>query len=281
MLALRSLILSFLLLLSTSTAGLAWGEAGHATIAEIAGHYLSKKAKAHVQRLLGPGGHEMAAVASWADDIRDNERPETYNWHVVEIPPDAAGYDRARDCRNDDCIVEKIKQFAGVVGDRGIDRTKRTDALKFLIHFVGDLHMPLHAYAPLNHPKGTWVRIDGLTNKLHLWWDWGWWDLAFEDEFGTEPIKVAQTLTAQITAEERQAWMTGTPDDWANESFKLASEFVTAHSLLAAVREDNHSEEAPIVLPRSVLDNETKPVVIQRLKMAGVRLAWLLNEAFK
>jgi hypothetical protein len=268
-------------LLTSTRTGLAWGEAGHATVAEIAGHYLSKKAKANVRRLLGPGAHEMAAVASWADEIRDNGRPETYNWHVVEIPPDAAGYDRVRDCRNDDCIVEKIKEFVRVIGDRGAARTERVEALKFLIHFVGDLHMPLHAYAPLNHPKGTWVRIGGLTDKLHLWWDWGWWDLAFEEEFGTEPIQVAKTLVAQITADERQAWMAGTPEDWANESFKLASDFVTAHGLLAAVREDNHSGDAPIVLPRSVLDSEMKPVVVQRLKMAGVRLAWLLNEAFK
>jgi hypothetical protein len=276
-----SVLVGLLLLLSTSTACVAWGEAGHATVAEIAGRHLSKKARAHVRKLLGPGAHEMAAVASWADDVRDNGRPETYNWHVVEIPPDAAGYDRARDCRNDDCIVEKIKEFARVVADRRVARAERSEALKFLIHFVGDLHMPLHAYAPLNHPKGTWVRIGALTDKLHLWWDWGWWDRAFEDEFGTEPLRVAETMAAQITPEEQQAWMAGTPEDWANESFKLASEFVAAHGLLAAVREDNHSEKTPIVLARSVLDNEIGPVVIQRLKMAGVRLAWQLNEAFK
>ncbi|KAB2912311.1 MAG: hypothetical protein F9K29_19535 [Hyphomicrobiaceae bacterium] len=119
-----------------------------------------------------------AAVASWADDIRDNGRPETYKWHIVEIAPDAAGYDRARDCGNDDCIVEKIRAFARMAGD--------------------------------------------------------------------------------------------TLEDWANDSFKLASDFVAAHGLLAAVRE-----------PRSVLNNEIRPIVIERLKMAGVRLAWLLNEAFK
>lgn len=222
----------------------------------------------------------MAAVASWADEVRDDDRPETYNWHVVEIPPDGVRYDRARDCKNDDCIVEKIKEFAHMVGDRGVARAKRIEALKFLIHFVGDLHMPLHAYAPLNHPKGTWVQIGGITEKLHLWWDWGWWDLAFEDQFGSEPIGVAETLVAQISVDERNAWMGGTPEDWANESYTLASDFVTAHDLIAAVRENNHSEETPVILPRSALENEMKPVVVQRLKMAGVRLAWLLNEAF-
>lgn len=125
------------------------------------------------------------------------------------------------------------------------------------------------------------MRIGSKTDKLHLWWDWGWWDLAFEAEFGTEPIQVAQTLVAQITPEQRRARMAGAPEDWASESFKLAREFVMAHGLLAAVREENHSEETPVVFPRSVLDDEIKPVVIQRLKMSGVRLAWLLNEAFK
>ena len=105
--------------------------------------------------------------------------------------------------------------------------------------------------------------------------------MAFEDEFGTEPRQVADTMVAQITAEEQKEWMAGTPDDWANESFKLASHFVTAHDLLAAVRDGNQSQEAPIVLPRSALEDEMKPVVVRRLKMAGVRLAWLLNEAFK
>ena len=276
----RSLLV-LLLLLASSTASLAWGEAGHATVAEIAAHYLSGKARANVRRLLGPGEHEMAAVASWADQVRDSDRPETYPWHVVEIPPDGVSYDRARDCKNDDCIVEKIKQFARVVGDRRIARAERIEALKFLIHFVGDLHMPLHAYAPLNHPKGTWVQIGGTTEKLHLWWDWGWWDLTFEDEFGTEPKEVAETMISQITAEEQNEWMAGTPDGWANESFNLASEFVTAHDLIAAVRNTNHSQEAPIVLPRSALETEMKPGVVRRLKMAGVRLAWLLNEAFK
>jgi hypothetical protein len=276
----RSLF-AFLLLLATTTASLAWGEAGHATVAEIAAHYLSNKARANMRRLLGPGAHEMAAVASWADEVRDSDRPETYNWHVVEIPPDGTSYDRARDCKNDDCIVAKINEFARVIGNRRVARTERVEALKFLIHFVGDLHMPLHAYAPLNHPKGTWVQIGGITEKLHLWWDWGWWDLAFEDAFGTEPRQVADTLVAQITAKEQKAWMAGTPADWANESFKLASEFVTAHGLIAAVRDSEHAKEAPIVLPRSALEDEMKLVVVRRLKMAGVRLAWLLNEAFK
>ena len=216
-----------------------------------------------------------------ADEVRDSDRPETYNWHVVEIPPDGVHYDRARDCKNDDCIVEKIGEFTLLVGDRRVPKAKRVEALKFLIHFVGDLHMPLHAYAPLNHPKGTWVQIGGITEKLHLWWDWGWWDMAFEDQFGTEPIEVAETLVAQISVEERTAWMAGTPEEWANESFKLASNFVTAHEIIEAVRQGDNSAETPIILPRSVLESEMKPVVVQRLKMAGVRLAWLLNEAFK
>jgi hypothetical protein len=139
----------------TPSLALAWGGLGHRTVAEIAARYLSDQTKAQVIALLGqrPAAKAMVDVAIWADE---NERPESYPWHTVDIPPDGIRYDRARDCHNDDCIVEKIKDFAKVAGDQRIARSLRADALKYLIHFVGDIHMPLHAYAPLNHPQGTW-----------------------------------------------------------------------------------------------------------------------------
>ena len=223
---------------------------------------------------------QFVDVAPWADEIRDSgKRPETYNWHIVEIPPDGVRYDHARDCKNDDCIVEKIREFARIVGDRRIEKSERIEALKFLIHLVGDLHMPLHAYAPLNRPKGTSVRIGATTDKLHLWWDYGWWDDAFTREFGSDPNDVATKLAAQITAAQRNQWSRGTSEDWANESFGISHDFVTTHDIIATLRTNTNSEEAPIVLPASALD-EIKQIAIQRLKMAGVRLAWLLNEAF-
>lgn len=276
----RRFLIALSLVIVTPGLALAWGDGGHRTVAEIATRYLSENARAQVQDLLG-GLEQFVDVASWADDVRDSdERPGTYNWHVVEIPPDGVRYDRARDCSNDDCIVEKIKEFARIVGDRQIETSERIDALKFLIHFVGDLHMPLHAYAPLNRPKGTSVRIGNKTEKLHLWWDYAWWDAAFSDEFGSGPSQLATTLVAQITPAQQTGWSGGTVEDWTNESFALSHEFVTKYDIINALRLVSNSEDAPMVLPDSALV-EMKLVVVQRLKMAGVRLAWVLNEAFK
>jgi S1/P1 Nuclease len=270
------LSIAFILMLCTSGPGFAWGESGHRTVAEIAAHYLSARATAEVQDLLGAGPHVMAEVANWADAIRDSgdRWQETYYWHVVEIPPDGLHYDRTRDCQNDNCIVEKIKEFALVLGDRTVARPLRFEALQFLIHFVGDIHQPLHAFAPFNHPKGAWVRIGETTDKIHLWWD-----NEFVDKLGFDSSELADRLTSEITARDRTKWENGTSEDWANESYQTSYDFAAKHALLG-VNWGAVSEDAPIVLPTSVLD-EVKPIVALRLKMAGVRLAFLLNQALK
>lgn len=271
--ALRAL-LGLMLAVCTPSLCSAWGRLGHATVAEIAARSLSDRARAQVEELLagGPAAAAMVDVAIWADE---NERLESYPWHTVDIPTDGVRYDRARDCKNDDCIVERIKEFTRMVGDQRVEKSLRVDALKYLIHFLGDIHMPLHAHAPLNHPKGTWVRIGDRTQRLHLWWD-----NEFVEEFGSDPIELANRLVAEITTDQRKAWSSGAADDWANESFYMAREFVARHNLTSIVQSGDHSREAPIVLQGSVIE-EVKRVIGHRLKMAGVRLAWLLNRAFE
>ena len=270
----RRLLCAVMISICTPTVALAWGGLGHRTVAEIAARYLSEGAKAQVEELLGegPAAKAMVDVAIWADE---NERPESYPWHTVDIPPDGVRYDRARDCKSSDCIVEKIKEFAQIVGDRQVDKSQRADALKYLIHFVGDIHMPLHAYAPLNHPQGTWVRVGERVQKLHLWWD-----NEFVEELGSDPAELAKMLAAEITPDQQKSWIGGTSDDWATESFNMAREFVARHNMISVVRGGDNSAETPIVLPVSVTD-EVKRIIGHRLKMAGVRLAWLLNHALQ
>ena len=272
----RRVLAALILMLFTPASGYAWGESGHRIVADIAVHFLSARTAAEVQDLLGGGPHVMAEVANWADAIRDSgdRLEETYYWHVVEIPSDGVRYDRTRDCKNDNCIVEKIKKFALVLGDRTVARPSRVEALQFLIHFLGDIHQPLHALAPFNHPKGAWVRIGETTDKIHLWWD-----NEFVDELGFDSTELADRLATQITARDRTQWENGTSEDWANESFQITYDFAARHALLG-VRWDTVSKDKPIVLRTSIID-EVKPIVAQRLKMAGVRLAWLLNQALK
>lgn len=278
----RCLSLALLVFVCTQTASAgAWTITGHSTVVEIATRYLSQQTRDRIGDLLGRDPEELADLSTWADEIAA-ERPETDPWHAVDIPHDSAAYDRDRDCQNDDCIVERIKQFAQALADRRITQSLRAEALKYLIHLVGDLHVPLHAYAP-GPPddrwkgwegwEGPWVQIGDKTYQLHIWWDWG-----FVAGLGAASSDIASKLAARITTQDQDSWARGTPEDWANESFGLARTFVLKHGLIDPARLAGNSEDAPIILDAEVLD-EGRSVSAQRLKMAGIRLAWLLNRA--
>ena len=254
--------------------GHAWDVKGHQAVVEIAARFLSPDAVAGIDDLLDEGLEGMVDVSTWADEIVDG-RPETDPWHTVRVPLDAAGYDRSRDCPNDACIVEQIKRFAARLGDRQLDRSERAEALKFLIHFVGDIHVPLHAVVRLNPGKGVWVVIGEQSHYMHPWWDQG-----FVDALGPTASAIARTLSAEIARQDRRAWRGTTPDDWANESFAIARDFIAAHGIVESIRDGSGYTDNPIVLPASVIE-EMKPSIAVRLKMAGVRLAWLLNRAFR
>jgi hypothetical protein len=151
----------------------AWGSDGHHIVARIAWSQMTDAAKHAAQDLLGTA--DFIASSTWADEVR-SRRTETYNWHFVDIPYGANSYDAARDCKvsvRGDCIIAELTRAQHAIGDTTLSKDQRTDALKFLIHFVGDLHQPLHAID--NHDKGgndVHVTIAGRrTTNLHSVWD--------------------------------------------------------------------------------------------------------------
>src|SRR6185312_14325946 len=90
-------------------------------------------------------GHSLASVSSWGDDIRD-QRPETYNWHSIDIPLAEDRYKPERDCHpsdKGDCIVAALERLIKDLRCAPTDDQKR-DALRYAVHFVGDIHQPLH-----------------------------------------------------------------------------------------------------------------------------------------
>ena len=134
------------LVLAAGWAGqaLAWGQEGHSIIGEVAQHRLTPQAAAAVSRLLGQG-RSLASVSSWADDVRD-QRPETYNWHFVDIALAEDRYKPERDCQpseKGDCIVAALERLTKDLRCAPTDDQKR-DALRYAVHFVGDIHQPLH-----------------------------------------------------------------------------------------------------------------------------------------
>lgn len=265
----RRVLFAFILVLSIPTLSLGWGDKGHKTVAEIAYGFLSDDAREQVDRLLG-GRNEFIDAAVWADKVRFN-RPETANWHFVDIPIGSSGlYDPARDCANNDCAVARITEFSGKMADKQLTKGVRAEALKWVIHFVGDLHQPLHA-ANDNDRGGNevWVRIQGKTNKLHSWWDTG-----LVDELGDSPSAIAESLASGISDKEMKDWSSGSPQAWAQESWKVANDFIYKKS------RGVNTKQTPILLPDSYVDDAT-PIISERLEMAGVRLAWVINQAFK
>src|ERR1051326_3738936 len=122
----------------------AWGPLAHRVIARVAARHLSPAVRSEVARLLD--GQSLADVAFWADEIREG-RPETARWHYVDIPLAARDYQPARDCRptpRGDCIIAAIERERSILADHAAMDRRRAEALRLVVHLIGDLHQPLH-----------------------------------------------------------------------------------------------------------------------------------------
>ena len=128
-------------ILATPQGAFAWGREGHQIIVIVAEHYIRPEAAARMRELLAPESPEEASV--WADEYRHGHR-ETGPWHYIDIPLADSKIDLARECPNGDCVVAKTEQFLAVLKDPNADKDAKAQALRFVIHFVGDLHQPLH-----------------------------------------------------------------------------------------------------------------------------------------
>jgi hypothetical protein len=262
-----------LAILTTAESVAAWSAQGHRLVALVAAERLTPLARRNVVWLLGP--ETLADVSSWADHYNDGVY-QTFYWHFVNIPAEATGYDRDRDCprqpgvaagaRADtwrDCAIDRILYNKARLADLTLDRADRAIALKFLVHFVGDLHQPFHAFGP-GH-GGNDIRVNQFgadvcgSNpcNLHGTWDGGL--------IAHRSLDDARYLTLLRELIARQGWATqpaGTPVEWAMQSHALAK----AALLPAHGRIDEAYYRAQI------------DVVDQRVAQGGVRLAALLNE---
>jgi hypothetical protein len=261
-------------LICAPTRAYAWGRDGHEIVARIAEARLTPKAKAGVEALLGKD-KSMVSVANWADAIR-KDREETGPWHYVNIPYEMRGFDEARDGKNGDNVVDKIVEFANVLNDRKRSDADREEALKFLIHFVGDLHQPLHS-TERNDDKGGNFRLVFFLNQseavnLHRVWD----SEILKRMMKTGPTdlsadEMAARINESITEKQVREWTRSDPVAWVNESHKLAVEIVYA---------DIPADGPPPKIAEAYL-TRAEPVIEMQLARAGVRLADVLNRVFQ
>jgi hypothetical protein len=267
------LVLLMLVASAASTRVHAWGGQGHRLVALVAAERLTPVARRNVAWLLGP--ESLADVSSWADRYVDGAY-QTFYWHFLNIPPEAASYDRERDCprqpgvepggRGDtwrDCAVDRILYNKARLTDTTLDRADRAIALKFLVHFVGDLHQPFHALGVGHGGNDIPVSVFGsemcgsFPCNLHGVWDGSL--IAHRNLDDAHYLSALQTLIGQNSWPVRAA---GVPAEWAMQSHDLGN--------------------AALLPPHGVVDEAYYraqiPVVEQRLALGGVRLAAVLNE---
>jgi hypothetical protein len=231
-----------------SQSALAWGDFGHRLVARLAYLKLEPAARSGVDSLLGGGVEAFIDASLWADRSKAG-RPNTVPWHYVNIPLEADGYDRARDCPKSNCIVEKLEQYLEVLKSSTATKPEKREALRFVLHFVADIHQPLRC-ADHDDRGGTDVVLvwEKKTTNLREVWD---------------HYVLTNTLT-QLTDLAGD----GTVVDWCNESHEISRRVVyeglPAHGASVS--------QAYIDIARQV--------AADRLARAAARLAMVLNETF-
>ena len=220
----KALVATFVVLVASNVSALAWGYEGHRIIAEIAEQFLEPETAHRVRDLLAIENRTtLAEVSTWADQIRP-QHPETRRWHFVSIPihPNAgksSGYDAVRDCPQQECVVAKIEEFERVLADPQASQRQQLEALKFVVHFIGDVHQPLHAAN--NDDRGgndVAVTFMGHQTNLHAVWN----SAIIGPAVKGDERAYALRLAGDITLAERQEWSAGNAVSWANESYSIA-----------------------------------------------------------
>lgn len=257
----------------------AWGPQGHRLVALLATNHLTPVAAQNVRWLLAP--ETLGDIASWADEVRGGIT-QTGLWHYVNIPPDAKAYDRDRDCprqpgvaagsRDDawrDCVVDRVRYHEERLADPTLDRADRAIALKFLVHFVGDIHQPLHASAIERGGNGILVRVFGSDNcstdpartspcNLH-----GAWDSRLLAHRNLNDAAFVKVLEGRIASAQLLTRPTGTAADWALESLAISNTVMLPQQ--GSVDEAYYAKHIGIIE--------------ERLALGGARLAQVLNRA--
>lgn len=238
-----------------TTPAWAWGADAHRLVAQVAESRLQPAALAAVQQLLAQEpGATLASVSTWADEQRN---PLTAAWHYVNFQRDAdCRYARERQCIEDNCVVGALQRQTTRLADPTTPAAERLEALKYVVHFVGDVHQPLHAgFADDRGGNSFQLQAFNRGTNLHSLWDSG---LLRHWPGGAEALDAAvQAAAAAPTALSE-------PAHWAEESCRIVAlpGFYPASRTLDA----SYPEQWNATLP-------------QRLARAGQRLAGVLNQA--
>jgi hypothetical protein len=272
-----------------SSPALAWGSEGHVLIAAIARDRLTPETRAKVDAILAQDKDQstpsdMLSRSYWADVWRDHGHRETALWHFADIELDHPDVDAA--CYGhpasdepasagpaQSCVIDRVEAFAAELGDPKTAPAERILALKYVLHFVGDMHQPLHMAD--NHDHGgncVLINFGGLRNaSLH-----SYWDTIIVEDLGKDARAILTRLNAGITPELAATWSQGDIRSWGLETNAVASSVAYSFKTPAGCGNDM----GPITLPKGY-EARAQAAAATQLERAGVRLAVVLEKALR
>ena len=294
-----------------------WGCKGHQTVALMAEKHLTPEARQFVEKLLAENPIDpklrrycgnvtndlLVDAATWPDDVRS----ERHNgpWHYIDIPRGKHKGSLEEYCGADGCVTRAIEEQRAILKDKSADPVKHAEAIRYLIHFVGDLHQPLHVTSngdnggncvPVKYlhrePLPNPLHPEDYSPNLHQIWDT---EMIERDMEVSNPHRYADELDEKFRAQSASWEAAGIHlDDWAWEVHERAeTEVYDAFSVKIAVEPD--------VKPKGCSDNQhigkrmfekhltadetyqarAAKAAEKSLVEAGVRLAMILNDAAK
>lgn len=331
----RVLVLVCFMSLLPGFAG-AWGKEGHRIVARIAAKHLSTKTQTAIINLLRADSDDrdhcgqktslddkLACVATWADEVRNDSRfGNTAPLHFVNIPIYVTAAQRryvaSRDCAKGECVIQALAKYRSIVLDQSKSASTRALALKFIIHFVGDLHQPLHD--AVDHDKDaankenggkisdkgdrggnlklvTWLGQE--SNEFGCWNLHAVWDEGIIEKKNNSDQAYADSLNSAVDSQKIAGIQKGTTIEWANEALGLAVAHsyklpkATASDKVCEVKAGDRREcdtfaaqvcKGAEVHYRYQLDegynDANLPVVESQLTNGGLRLAKFLTDIF-
>ncbi|KAE8152988.1 phospholipase C/P1 nuclease domain-containing protein [Aspergillus avenaceus] len=260
----------------------AWGNLGHETVAYIAQNFVASSTKSFCQKILGDDSTSyLANVATWADSYKYTDAGEFSKvFHYIDAlddPPKSCGVDYDRDCGDAGCSISAMLNYTNILLDSP-DSSEAVDALKFVVHIIGDTHQPLHDENLEVGGNGIDVIYDGEETNLHHIWDSNMPEDAAGGYTPSVAKSYAQLLTTRITtgaySSKKTSWTSGIDIDdpvatsmiWARD----ANGFVCTTVLDDGLAYINSTDLSGDYYDKS------QPVFEELIAKAGYRLAaWL------
>lgn len=236
-----------------------WGKTGHRVVSKLAQQYLTTKAQKEIDILLD--GASLVSISTYGDEIKSNPKYKALRpWHYINLPLDESYVNAKKNPKGD--VVMAIKKCIAKVKDQNEPKNERAFYLKLLVHFIGDLHQPMHVGRKEDR-GGNSIRLQwfGKTSNLHRLWD-----SHLIDSHGmnaTQLLGDLEELSPKLIKEIQNQSL----EQWVNESQALAKIIYENTPSNSKLGEEYQSRYLPLL-----------KIQLQR---GGLRLAAQLNEIFK